>query len=63
MQNLLELGSNMRILSFADCLSFLMDIRSFFAPKGGAKPPDAKKNDDNKEVCQYVMVGLHKTLG
>ena len=31
-----------------------MDIRSFFAPKGGAKPPDAKKKD-NLEVSQYLV--------
>ena len=31
-----------------------MDIRSFFAPKGGAKPPDAKKKD-NLEVSHYLV--------
>ena len=31
-----------------------MDIRSFFAPKGGAKPPDAKKKETVEVSCKLL---------
>ena len=33
-----------------------MDIRSFFAPKGGAKPPDAKKKETVEVSCKLSRI-------
>ena len=38
-----------------------MDIRSFFAPKGGAKPPDAKKKE-TVEVSFYSRIRIQAII-
>ena len=39
-----------------------MDIRSFFAPKGGAKPPDAKKKETVEVSCKLSRIRVQSII-